>query len=40
VLHVDPARAHVTLESLRTLATLYGFSAGFAQRGVRALASA
>ena len=40
VAHVDAARAHVLLESLRTLATLYGFAAGFAQRGVRALATA
>ncbi len=40
VAHVDPARAHAGLEALRTIATLYGFSAGFSQRGVRELASA
>jgi len=40
VAHVDPARAHALLEALRTIATLYGFSAGFSQRGVRELASA
>lgn len=40
LVHVDAAPAHALLESLRTLATLYGFSAGFAQRGVRTLASA
>jgi hypothetical protein len=34
VAHVDPARAHVVLEALRALPTLYGFSAGLSQRNV------
>jgi hypothetical protein len=37
VAHVDPARSHAVLEAMRTLATLYGFSAGFSQRNVRAV---
>jgi hypothetical protein len=40
LLHVEPARAHVALEALRVLATLYACSAGLAQRrAVRAAAS-
>jgi hypothetical protein len=40
LLHVEPARAHVALEALRVLATLYACSAGFAQRrAVRAAAT-
>jgi len=32
LLHVDPSRAHVATEALRVVATMYTFSAGFAQR--------
>jgi hypothetical protein len=36
VVHVEPERAHALLEALRALPTLYGFSAGLAQRNVLA----
>jgi hypothetical protein len=32
LLHVEPSRAHVATEALRVIATMYLFSAGFAQR--------
>jgi hypothetical protein len=38
--HVGPAGAHAVLDALRTIATLYGFSAGLSQRNVRELVSA
>lgn len=34
VAHVEPDKAHAALEALRALPTLYGFSAGLAQRNV------
>ncbi|HEX5226004.1 MAG TPA: hypothetical protein VFW29_12825 [Solirubrobacteraceae bacterium] len=40
VLHVQPSAAHPVLEAMRALPTLYGFAAGFAQRGVATHAAA
>jgi len=38
--HVDPSRAHAVLEAMRTLPTLYAFSAGLSQRNILAVSVA